>query len=74
MGAGSGGAQLLQRLRASALAEKLYACLLRDEALPPELREPCLREGSAAAQAAGDADQALDWARELGRLVPDEGK
>jgi uncharacterized protein (TIGR03790 family) len=67
-------AQLLQRVRALVRAEQVYAHLLQDSALPPELREPCLREGSAVAQAAGDADQALSWARELGQLAPDEKK
>ena len=67
-------AQLLQRVHAPARAEKLYAGLLQDAALPSELREACLREGCNAAQAAGDSEQATAWARELGRLVPDERK
>ena len=67
-------ARLLQRVHAPVGAEQIYFHLLQDSALPPELREPCLREGSAAAQAAGDTEQALSWARELGQLAPDEKK
>ena len=67
-------AQLFQQVQAPALAEKYYARLLQEPTLPRELREPCLREGSAAAQAAGDTEQALEWAQELGRLVPEERK
>ena len=67
-------ARLLQRVHLPAQAEKIYGHLLQDPAPPAELREPALREGSAAALAAGDQDQALEWARELGRLVPGERK
>ncbi len=67
-------ARLLQRVHAPAQAKNIYAHLLPDPALPDELREPALREGSAAALAAGDQELALEWARELGRLVPGERK
>lgn len=59
----------LQRLGAPAQAVHLYGHLLADPALPPELREPWLRDARAAALAAGEAEQATAWARELDALA-----
>ena len=66
-------AALLRRAGDAAGAEQVFSRLLQEPA-PPELRAAWLREANQAAQAAGDSEQALDWARELGRLVPDERK
>ena len=67
-------AKLLLHAGDAAGAQQIYARLLQVEEAPPELREAWLRDGGRAALAAGDNEQALDCARELGRLVPDERK
>jgi hypothetical protein len=67
-------AALLRRAGDAAGAKQVFTRLLQDPAPPTELRAAWLREANQAAQAAGDNEQALDWARELGRLVPDERK
>jgi len=67
-------ARLLQRTGAPGRSEQLYRRLLQEPGLPPALKVTWLREANAAAQAAGDTEQAVAWARELGRLDPDEKK
>lgn len=67
-------ANLLLRAGDGVGAEQVYTRLLQDPAPPPELRAAWLRDAVKAAQATGDNEQELEWARELGRLVPDERK
>ena len=67
-------ANLLLRAGDGVGAEQVYTRLLQDPAPPPELRAAWLRDAVKAAQATGDNEQELGWARELGRLVPDERK
>lgn len=67
-------AQLLQRVGAADSAEKIYAHLFQETTLPKDLRVAWLREANTAAMAAGHQEQALEWARELGRLDPEERK
>jgi uncharacterized protein (TIGR03790 family) len=67
-------ARWLQRAGDSAGAESRFARLLQEPGLPIEFQALWLREAAAAAQAAGDQNQALTWSRELGRISPDEKK
>ena len=57
-----------------ARAEMQFTQLLQEPGLPIEFQRQWLREAAAAAQAAGDQEQAMAWARELGAISPDEKK